>query len=100
MNPGTITRIKTGEFNCFEYLFVAFGLNIRGIESHIKHVLVVDGIELKGRYKGTMYIASAMDGNEQIYHVAFGTGDGQNDATYSFSKILKMSLEISLIWYL
>ena len=90
MNLGTITRIKTDKFNCFECLFVAFRPNIRGFVSHIRHVLVVDGTTLKGRYKGTMYIASAMDGNEQIYLVAFDIRDGENDAAYiSFFQNLK-----------
>ena len=54
MDPGTMTCIKTCEFNCFEYLFVAFGPSIRGFVSHIRHVLAVGGTALKGRYKGTM----------------------------------------------
>ena len=84
MNPGTITRIKTNEFNCFEYLFVAFRPSIRGFVSCIRHVLVVDGTVLKGRYKGTMYVASSMDDNEQIYLVAFGIGDEENDTAYTW----------------
>ena len=83
MNPGTITRIKTDEFNCFEYLFVTFGQSIRGFVSYIRHVLKVDGTTLKGIYKCTMYITLAMDDNEQIYHLAFSIRDGKNDATYA-----------------
>ena len=67
---------------------MAFGPSIRGFVSHIKHVLAVNGIALKGRYKGMMYIASTMDSIEHIYPLAFGIEDGENDATYTwfFSK--------------
>ena len=83
-NPGTITHIKTDDRNCFVSFFMAIGASIRGFKSHIRPVLAVDGTTLKGKYKGTLYIAAGLDGNEQIYPLAFGIGDGENDEAYTW----------------
>ena len=39
----------------------------------MRPVIAVDGTHLKGRFGGTMFVATAQDGNEQVYPVAFGT---------------------------
>ena len=38
-------------------------------------VIAVDGTHLKRRFGGTMFVATAQDGNEQVYPIAFGYGD-------------------------
>ncbi|KAH9782068.1 ADP-ribosyl cyclase/cyclic ADP-ribose hydrolase [Citrus sinensis] len=39
------------------------------------HVIAVDGTFMKGKYKGTLFIATSLDGNNQLYPVAFGVDD-------------------------
>ena len=47
-------------------------------------IIVIDGTYLKGMYKGVMFVATTMDGNEQIFPLAFGFGDGENDQSWSW----------------
>lgn len=60
---------------------MAFGAYIKGFVNHIRHIMTIDKIALKQSYKGTIYIISAIDGNEQIYFLTFDIGDGDNDAS-------------------
>nr|XP_028964814.1 PKS-NRPS hybrid synthetase CHGG_01239-like [Malus domestica] len=83
-NPGTITHIETDENNCFLYCFMSLGPCIRGFRSAIRPVIAVDGTFLKGKYLGTLFVATCMDGNKQIYPLAFGVGDSENDASWNW----------------
>lgn len=55
VNPGTVTDLqtKTDELGQerFLYVFLAFGASIRGYRK-LRHVLVLDGTHLGGKYKG------------------------------------------------
>ena len=44
---------------------------------------MVDGTTLKHEYSGYLYITSAVDGKGQIFPIAFGIGDGENEAAYT-----------------
>lgn len=50
--------------------------------NHLRPILVVDETVFKERYKGTIYIGFAMDGNKQIYPLTFGIEDGENDVFF------------------
>lgn len=73
-NPGTITELYTekmeGGGQRLKYVFVAFGVSIKGYQ-FMRKVVVVNGTHLKGKYVGCLLKASAQDGNYQIdHHVA------------------------------
>ena len=72
-NPEIVIRIQTDEESIFEYFFIALGPCFTGFTS-CKPVVAIDGTHLKGKYKGVFYVASIMDGNEQIFPIAFGVG--------------------------
>ncbi|KAG7552562.1 Zinc finger PMZ-type [Arabidopsis thaliana x Arabidopsis arenosa] len=84
-NPGTITHLhSTPEADGkqrFKYVFVALGASIKGVK-YMRKVVVVDGTQLVGRYKGVLLIACAQDGNFQIFPIAFGVVDGETDASW------------------
>ena len=82
-NPGSMTRIETDSHNCFLYFFMALGQSIAGFNK-LRPVVVVDGTHLKGKYKGTLFVAACLDGNEQIYPLAFGVGDTENEQSYTW----------------
>ncbi|CAA7016063.1 unnamed protein product [Microthlaspi erraticum] len=82
-NPGTFTRLEVDEFQRFKYLFLAFGASINGFP-FLRKVVVVDGTFLKGKYKGTLLIASAQDGNFQIFPIAFAVVDTENDDSWEW----------------
>ena len=59
----------------------------------MRPVIAVDGTHLKGRYLGTMFVATAQDGNEQTYPIAFGYGDSENNSSWEwFLQTLKDAL--------
>ncbi|XP_062114778.1 uncharacterized protein LOC133826279 [Humulus lupulus] len=77
-NPGTITRVCKDEENRFKYMFIAFGASLDGWKQ-CRPVIVVDGTFLKMKCGGTLYAACVKDGNNQIFPLAFGIGDSEND---------------------
>ncbi|KAK3218573.1 hypothetical protein Dsin_012543 [Dipteronia sinensis] len=41
-----------------------------------------DGTHLKGRFTGAMFVATAQDRKEQVYPIAFGYGDSENNLSW------------------
>ncbi|KAL6350436.1 hypothetical protein AAG906_004387 [Vitis piasezkii] len=80
-NPGTITNIVTNVDNQFKYLFMAFGACIFRFRASIRPVIAVDGTFLKSKYLGTFFMVYS---NNQIYPLAFGIGDSENDASWEW----------------
>ncbi|GJT91788.1 transmembrane 9 superfamily member 11-like protein [Tanacetum coccineum] len=62
-NQGTITHIETDDEDRFEIFFSCRRC--------------CDGAHLKGEFLGTMYLAVAMDGNNQILPLAYGVGKSE-----------------------
>lgn len=84
-NPGTISDVHTstdpkGKI-LFKYLFFALGASIAGYK-FMRKVIVIDGTQMKGRYKGCLVAASGQDGNMQIYPLAFGVVDNENENSW------------------
>ena len=77
-NPGTMIRIQIDEENRFEYFFMALGPYITWF-TLCRPEVAIDGTHLKGKYKGVLYVAAAMDGNEQNFPITFGVGNLEND---------------------
>nr|GEV77157.1 hypothetical protein [Tanacetum cinerariifolium] len=73
-NPRTITHIETDDQDKFEICFLAVGAAIHTFVSHIRPMIIIDGAHLKGEFFGTMYLAVAMDGNNQILPLAYEVG--------------------------
>ncbi|KAH9681072.1 SWIM-type domain-containing protein [Citrus sinensis] len=66
-NKGTVTHLEQDEDGNFLYYFVALGFFIKGFMQYIRHVIAVDGTHLKGLYRGSMFVATCLDGNNQLY---------------------------------
>ncbi|KAK2662393.1 hypothetical protein Ddye_000967 [Dipteronia dyeriana] len=77
-NPGTITDLQCDEYGKFLYFFMSIG----GFRTFMCPVIAVDGTHLKGRFRGIMFVATAQDGNEQVYPIAFGYGDSENNLSW------------------
>nr|GEZ85552.1 hypothetical protein [Tanacetum cinerariifolium] len=50
------------------------GAAIRTFVSHVRPLIVIDGAHRKGEFFGTMYLAVAIDFNNQISPLAYGVG--------------------------
>ncbi|KAK3205668.1 hypothetical protein Dsin_019714 [Dipteronia sinensis] len=68
----------------FLYFFMSLGASLRGFRRCMHHVIVVDGTHYKGRFGGTMFVATAQDRNEQVYPIAFGYGDSENNLSWEW----------------
>ncbi|KAK0599158.1 hypothetical protein LWI29_002843 [Acer saccharum] len=83
-NPGTITDLQCTDDGKFLYFFMSLGSSIRGFRRCMRPVIAVDGTHLKGRFEGTMFVATAQDGNEQVYPIAFGYDDSENNLSWEW----------------
>ncbi|KAK3199083.1 hypothetical protein Dsin_022498 [Dipteronia sinensis] len=63
---------------------MSLGASVRGFRRCMCPVIAVDSTHLKGRFGGTMFVATAQDGNEQVYPIAFGYGDSENNLSWEW----------------
>ena len=104
-NPGTIADLETevdddGDER-FLYLFLAFGASIEGFKK-LRHVLVIDGTHLSGKYKGVLLTASGQDANFQVFPLAFAIVDAENEEAWTWflqkvERILADSKNLAII---
>ncbi|XP_058078659.1 uncharacterized protein LOC131226985 [Magnolia sinica] len=84
-NPGTVTAVLANQQTCrFERCFVALGQCIRSFQKSLRRVLAIDGTHLKGKYKGVLFIAMALDGDNYIFLIAFGIGESENKSSWNW----------------
>lgn len=81
-NPGTVTCISTDASDNFKYFFMLIGACLRGFLSSVRPVISVGGTDWKAKYRGTLFFATCKDGNDQLFPLAFGIGDLENDASW------------------
>ncbi|KAL2486355.1 MuDR family transposase [Abeliophyllum distichum] len=61
----------------FQRLFVSYHACIHGF-NHCRPVLFIDGTFLKGRFKGILLSATAKNGNQGLYPLAYAVVDSEN----------------------
>ena len=47
-------------------------------------MLAIDATQLKGKYKGVLFVATTLDGNNQIVLIAFGVGESENNHSWKW----------------
>jgi hypothetical protein len=86
-NPGTIVDLKTipnpDGTTKFHRLFWAFHPCIEGFK-FCKPVIHVDGTWLYGKYRGTLLLAVAQDGNNKTIPIAFALVEGETKEGWGF----------------
>ncbi|XP_075103099.1 uncharacterized protein LOC142177693 [Nicotiana tabacum] len=82
-NPGTYTNIKIDDNNRFLYMFYAYGSSIAGW-NHCRPVIAVDATFLKSKYRGVLMISVSKDANNQIFPLAFGIAESENNNSYEW----------------
>ncbi|XP_058749008.1 uncharacterized protein LOC131621962 [Vicia villosa] len=92
--PGTVYEMETlpayapngtlvSGNGIFRRLFWAFQPCIRGF-AFCKPIIQIDGTWLYGKYKGTLLMAVAQDGNSNVFPIAFALVDGETGGGWSF----------------
>lgn len=72
---------KIDDEDHFLYFFTAQGPCIREFHNTVWPVLAIDETFLKEKYCMTIFVVVTMDENNEIYPVAFGVVDSNNDAS-------------------
>ncbi|CAN1334526.1 hypothetical protein LINPERPRIM_LOCUS36436 [Linum perenne] len=78
------------DVSVFQRVFWSFAPCIIGF-NHCLPVIQVDGTFLKGKFKGTLLVATAIDGNRQIMPLAFAIVESENTRSWPwFIQCLQM----------
>ncbi|GAA0171383.1 hypothetical protein LIER_25427 [Lithospermum erythrorhizon] len=95
-NPGSLATFATKENSSFHRLFVAFHASLYGFEQGCRPLLFLNSIILKSKYQGTLLAATAADGNDEVFPVAFAVVDSETDENWHwFLQQLKTALSVS-----
>ena len=78
LNLGTIACIEVDKKSRFKYLFLSFGVAIRGVH-YMRKVVRIDSTFLKGQYWGVLLVATTQDDNGQCYPLAWAIIDSENE---------------------
>ena len=62
-------------------MFIAYAASLEGFATK-RGVIVIDGAHLKGKYLGCLLTASCQGTNFQVFPLAFGVVDSENDAAW------------------
>lgn len=74
MLAGTYTVTETDAQGNFQYFFLAMGASVHGWK-FCRPVISVDGTFLKGKSHGTLLLATAQDGDNHLFPLAFSIVD-------------------------
>ena len=76
-NPGSVVKYEVNRRNRkFLRCFIALNECIQGFQ-HCRPLLFLDGAHLYGKAKGTLLAATAVDGGNHIFPLAYGVVDNE-----------------------
>lgn len=68
----------------FTSIFICFKACLDGVVAGCRGVIVVDGTFLKGNFGGVLLSAIALDGNNEMFPLAWAIVSGEDEKTWSF----------------
>ncbi|XP_022749618.1 uncharacterized protein LOC111299020 isoform X2 [Durio zibethinus] len=95
-NPGSFTKLLIGDDRKFQRLFLSFHATVCGFQSGCRPLLFLEAIPLKSKYHEILLTATALDGDDGIFPVAFAIVDIENDDSWHwFLEQLRSAVSIS-----
>lgn len=96
-NPDSIASVYVNPAdNCFQRLFISFQASIHGFLNACRPLIGLDRTVLKSKYLGTLLFATGFDGDGELFPLAFGVVDEENDDNWMwFLSELHNLLEIN-----
>ncbi|CAI9293998.1 unnamed protein product [Lactuca saligna] len=91
-NPGSRVTFNTKDDSSFHRLFLSFHASLYGFQ-HCRPLIFLGSVPLKSKYQGTLLAATAPDGNDEVFPVAFAVVDMVSDDNWRwFLEQLKAAL--------
>ena len=81
LNPNSTALVEQYANHQFRRLFISYGASGIGFAS-CRPLIGLDGTHLKTKYLGILLIATAVDAEGQLFPVAFGVVDAENDGNW------------------
>lgn len=82
-NPGSIASVYGNPVDkSFQRLFISFQASIYGFLNACRPLLGLDRSFLKSKYLGTLLLATGFDGDGELFPLAFGVVDEENDENW------------------
>ncbi|KAM7487979.1 hypothetical protein LguiB_025463 [Lonicera macranthoides] len=78
-NPGSLATFTTKEDSSFHRLFISFHASISGFQQGCRPLLFLDSTPLNSKYQGMLLAATAADGDDDVFPVAFAVVDEETD---------------------
>lgn len=95
-NPGSVATFTTKEDSSFHRFFVSFHASIVGFQEGCRPLLFLDCTPLNSKYQGVLLTATAADGDDGIFPVAFAVVDVETDDNWHwFLSELKSAVSAS-----
>ena len=83
-NPGSFATFETKEDSSFHRLFISFHAAISGFQQGCRPLLFLDSTPLNSKYQGMLLTATAADGDDGVFPVAFAVVDAETDDNWSW----------------
>lgn len=81
-NPGSLATFTTKEDSTFHRLFVSFHASISGFQQGCRPLLFLDSAPVYSKYQGVLLAATAADGDDGVFPVAFAVVDEETDENW------------------
>ena len=83
-NPGSFATFETKEDSSFHRLFISFHATISGFQQGCRALLFLDSTPLNSKYQGMLLTATAADGDDGVFPVAFAVVDAETEENWSW----------------
>ncbi|KAL5724302.1 hypothetical protein ACHQM5_007580 [Ranunculus cassubicifolius] len=74
-NPGSFATFATKDDSSFHRLFISFYASLHGFQLGCRPLLFLDSLPLNSKYRETLLVATAADGDDGVFPVAFAVVD-------------------------
>ncbi|KAI4380630.1 hypothetical protein MLD38_006798 [Melastoma candidum] len=92
-NPGSFANLSAGDDGRFRSLFLSFRACIQGFCNGCRPILFLDSLPLKSKFHEVLLMATALDGDDGFFPVAFAIVDVEDYANWQlFLEQLKSAI--------